>query len=126
MPPSDVEVVENLLVPLFEGNLVEVVADDAMAEELQRTVAQWALPDFEWAMVGPEYTPGARGFEGRGLDEFLAGWRDWIEPYERYEIDVEDTIDAPDCVVTLVRQVATTRTGGVSIEDFGAAVVWTR
>jgi ketosteroid isomerase-like protein len=126
MPESDVEIVEKLLVPMFEGNLVEVVADDARAAEVAATLAEWARPDFEWAMVGPEYTPGGQGFQGSGVESFREVWRDWLEPYESYEIELGETIDCGESVLTLVRQVATTKTGGVPIESFGAAVAWTR
>jgi hypothetical protein len=32
----------------------------------------------------------------RGLAGFVESWRDWLEPYDRYYIEVEELIDAGD------------------------------
>jgi ketosteroid isomerase-like protein len=81
-----------------------------------------AEPDFETAMVGPEYT-SAR-LEYTGLEGFVEAWREWTSPFERYEIEVEQMIDAGDQVVSLVAMSGKTRTGGAEITAPGAAV-WT-
>ena len=115
-----------LLPAVFRGNLATAVDDVEALREVEAVLSEWAEPDWEWAMVGPDYAPGQQGFNGRGLDEFRRAWRDWMEPYESYEIEPDEAIDAGDSVVMLVRQVAKTRTGGVEVENLGAAVVWVR
>ncbi len=123
---EDVEFVRNLLTTLFRGNLVTAVDDQTRLREVEAVIAKRADPQFEWAMVGPDYAPGQQGFDGRGLEEFRVAWRDWMEPYESYEIEPGDTVDAGDSVVMLVRQVARTKTGGVEVVNLGAGVVWVR
>jgi ketosteroid isomerase-like protein len=61
--------------------------------------------------------PSARGFEG-----FAEAWRDWLEPWERYYIEVEGLIDAGDDVVSLVRIQAQTARDAVPVEHQPAAV----
>jgi ketosteroid isomerase-like protein len=123
---QDVELVANLLPVLFRGNLVEGVDDEERLREVEAALAKWAEPDFAWTMVGPQYAPGQQGFDGRGLQEFRTAWRDWMTPYESYVIEPDEAIDAGDRVLMLVRQVAKTKTGGVEVENHGAAVVWIR
>ena len=60
----------------------------------------------------------------RGLPGFLAGWQDWLEAWERYEVWVDELIDAGDEVVVLVRVNAVTRRDGIEMEHTPGAV-WT-
>jgi ketosteroid isomerase-like protein len=123
---ENVELVKTLLPAVFRGNLVTAVDDEGRVREVEAVLAESAEPEWEWAMVGPDYAPGQQGFDGRGLDDFRVAWRDWMEAYESYEIEPGEAIDAGDSVVMLVRQVAKTKTGGVEVENLGAAVVWVR
>ena len=68
--------------------------------------------------------PGAERLTRRGLDGFVDGWRDWLEPYATYRISTEGYIDAGDKVVVLIRVRATTGRGGVVVEHEPAAL-WT-
>jgi ketosteroid isomerase-like protein len=124
---DNVELVLTLLTAAFRGDLVKAIDDETKLREVETAFARWAEPDFEWVMVGPFYVRDQQqGFDGRGLEDFRVAWGDWMTPYESYEIEPEEAIDAGDSVVLLVRQVGKTRTGGVEMENQGAAVVWVR
>ena len=71
------------------------------------------------------FGPGAPGERPTyyGPEGFAAGWRDWLEPYENYWLEVEDFIDAGgDEVVLPARVRARTRRDGVQIGHAPAAV----
>ena len=100
---------------------VVTALDDAGADQrVRNTLMELADPDFEVAMVGPDYL--STQLEFSGLDGFREAWRDWTSPFEHYEIEVEEMIDAGDQVVSLVAMKGTTRTGGAEISAPGAAV----
>src|SRR5262249_7455907 len=60
------------------------------------------------------------GMPGAGVYHGLEGgqgfWRDWLEPWEEYEIDYSECLDAGDAVVLVFRQAGTGRASGVRIE----------
>jgi uncharacterized protein len=116
-----VRVVEEIQVALTAEDVVAALEDDG-DPRVRRLFMERAEPDFEIAMVGPEYV-SAR-LEYTGLDGFTEAWRDWTSPFESYRIEVEEMIDAGDQVVTLVAMTGRTRTGGAEITAPGAAV-WT-
>jgi len=60
----------------------------------------------------------------RGLEGLGAGWRNWLEAWDRYEIEAEEFIDAGDQVVVFTRVRARTHRDGVEMEHAPAAV-WT-
>jgi ketosteroid isomerase-like protein len=59
---------------------------------------------------------------GRGIEGFSAGWRNWLEAWERYEIEAEEFIDAGDRVVVFAHIRGRTRRDGVEMEHAPAAV----
>jgi ketosteroid isomerase-like protein len=59
-----------------------------------------------------------------GVDGLAAGWRDWLEPWESYEIRAEEFLDAGDRVVAFVQARGRTQRDGVAVEHSPAAV-WT-
>jgi ketosteroid isomerase-like protein len=70
-----------------------------------------------------EFILGSRGPTSvRGLEGFIDGWRDWLEPYDSYYIEVEELIDAGEQVVSLSRVVGQTTRDGVAVEHRPAAV----
>jgi len=79
-------------------------------------------PDFEVRFIADQ--PGLGAIERKGLDGFVAGWREWLEPWASYRIDVDDIIDAGDDVLVLIRVRAQTARDGVEMEHSPAAV-WT-
>jgi hypothetical protein len=68
--------------------------------------------------------PGLRSDTRYGFDGFVAGWRDWLEAWQRYEIWAEDFIDAGAAVVVFARVNAVTRRDAIPMEHAPAAV-WT-
>jgi ketosteroid isomerase-like protein len=67
---------------------------------------------------------GADGFEGRGIEGLIEGWRDWLIAWESYVLTVEQVIEAGDKVLMLVRVRARTSRDSVELEHNPAAV-WT-
>jgi ketosteroid isomerase-like protein len=61
--------------------------------------------------------PASRGPEG-----LAEGWRDWLEPWESYYIELEKFIDAGDEVISLVRVRAQTTRDAVAVEHESAAL----
>jgi ketosteroid isomerase-like protein len=57
-----------------------------------------------------------------GIEGFVAGWRDWLEPWERYELSAEKFIDAGDMVVVFAHVRGRTRRDGVEMDHAPAAV----
>jgi ketosteroid isomerase-like protein len=84
--------------------------------------ADVVAPDLEVEFAGS--LSGAPALQYEGLEGLLAGWREWLTPWESYLLDVEDVLDAGDRVVTLARVRAKTSRHGVEIEHRPAAV-WT-
>jgi hypothetical protein len=62
--------------------------------------------------------------EYSGVDGFREALSDWISPYERFRLVVDETIPLDDRIVFLARQVATTKHDGVEIETPSASVWW--
>jgi len=117
-----VRIVEQIQEVLVADDIVAMLDDDEKGQRIEQTLAELAEPDFEVVMVGPDYLPQAA--ERAGPDGFRDAWLDWTSPFESFRIDLERVIDAGDRVVSIVRQVGTTKTGRVEIEA-SAAAVWT-
>ncbi len=58
----------------------------------------------------------------RGLEGFAEAWRDWLEPWETYFVELEEFIDAGDEVVSLVHVRAQTARDEVPVEHRPAAI----
>src|SRR2546425_255710 len=76
----DLRSLDRIVSMAFTGDLL---APDAVYEDA-------VLPDH----VGESY---------RGLDGFLRSARSWLEPFEWLIVELEEIIDADDCVVSLHR-----------------------
>jgi len=122
MSAESVRVVRRIQDALGTDDVVAALDDQARDREIRVVFADLAEPDFEVAMMGPDYLPAAA--EATGPDGFTAVWTDWASAFASFRIEVEDMIDAGEKVVSLVRLVARTRTGDVPIEETAAAV-WT-
>jgi ketosteroid isomerase-like protein len=122
MSAEAVRIVERIQAVLVGTDVVAAVDDEEAHLEVRSMFGELAAPDFEVVMVGPDYTPARR--ETTGADGFRDVWREWTSPFEEFRIELDDVIDAGELVVSLVRQVGKTKTGGVEI-DTTAAAVWT-
>jgi ketosteroid isomerase-like protein len=74
---------------------------------------QYFDPEIVWD-TSASGMPSAGVYHGlRGVRRF---WRDWLEPWEDYEIEYSEYIDAGDAVVMVFRQAGTGRGSGIRIE----------
>jgi ketosteroid isomerase-like protein len=102
---------------------VEVVAASLREFKTTQRPTQFQAPDFVWDMRAFRGWPDEP--EYRGLDGFMEFFTKWIEPYDEWDMDVEDLVDAGhDRVVAVVRQRGRLR-GADSWVDLRFAVVCT-
>jgi len=80
-------------------------------------------PDFVWDMSTFAGWPEKKFYEGTaGAREFMAGW---TEPWDNWELEVEDVIDAgPEYVIGVLRQRSTSKLTGLEV-DMQFAQLWT-
>jgi ketosteroid isomerase-like protein len=76
--------------------------------------AEGFAPDFVWDMSNYEGWPEQQRYDGvdgaqRFLDDRLGAWDDW-------ELDIQETHDAGDKVVAVVRQQGRARTTGMALD----------
>lgn len=106
-----------------EGDLVEALNDEAGLEAFRGALAAVAAPDLEVVMTGPG------GFSSRfhGIDGLVEGWRDWLEPFARYRMELDPEVRlGTDAAVLFARQIATPKGSGGSLTDDAAAVAFFR
>src|SRR5687768_428992 len=96
MSQENIELVRRLQVGP-DVDLVALFRDDTMAERMIESVTPWFDPGFRCVLV----LPGSR--EHSGLPGLRAAWREWLEPWESYRVEIEDVIDAGDAAVVLTR-----------------------
>jgi ketosteroid isomerase-like protein len=58
----------------------------------------------------------------RGRDAFVNGWREWMQDWSRFEVRLDEVVDAGDVVVALIRQSGRGRASGVEVEQELASV----
>ncbi len=101
-------------------DLVEVFSVRSASE--QRPDSGFFHTDLEVQFIARGET--LEGTVYRGLEGFAQGWREWLEAWTSYRLDVEEFVDAGDKVVVLVRVAArTARDDGLMHHTPGA--VWT-
>lgn len=81
-----------------------------------RVLREYFDPDIVWD-TSASGMPSAGVYHGhQGVERFFG---DWLAPWDDYEIETSDCIDAGDAVVLVFRQAGTGRRSGVRIErDF--------
>jgi ketosteroid isomerase-like protein len=87
-------------------------------ETIATVLTEAAHPDYVTVMVSQD----GIATEYSGVDGFREALGDWITPYARFQLVVQEVIPADDNLVFLVRQVGTTKHGGVEIATPSAAV----
>lgn len=120
--PTKLELLERTLEQGFpiDEDIPTALANQERLDRLRRAIEEVAGDDLVVAMVGNE------GFrtERRGVEGFVEAWRDWVSPFERLRIVINDVIDSGNHLVVLVTQHATARDTEIEIAA-DAAAVWT-
>jgi len=105
----------------FEGtDLVVLFRSESAVARLRRSIAEIAAPDLVTLMIGAE-----RGLTGtfHGVDGFVEAWRDFTETFQQLHNEIwELTEVGPEVIYVETRQIGTTATAGVEIDDDAAAV----
>lgn len=104
--PSDVDLVE-----VFTG-------EHAREAPLVTAGSEFFAADFEVSWIADD----DQRIDYQGLEGFLAGWQDWLEPWSTYWMETEDFIDAGDDVVVFVKVTARTVHGDVLVHHAPAAI----
>jgi ketosteroid isomerase-like protein len=105
------------MVKLFRGSNAPDPAATPAATGIDVTVYE---SDFEVEFISE--TAGSLRPASRGPEALAEAWRDWLEPWVSYYIELEEVIDAGDEVVSLVRVEARTTRDAVAVEHESAAV----
>ena len=105
-----------------EIDLVEVLASEDPIATLIGDARDHIASDLEVVFGGSQSGAPERHYQG--LEGFLQGWADWLEPWDTYRIKLDELFDAGDKVVTFVTVHARTGRHGVELEHQPAAV-WT-
>jgi hypothetical protein len=87
---------------------------------ISELLVETAHPDFVTVMVSESAVPQ----EYKGVEGFREALSDWMSPYERFRLEIDEAITLPDKIVFLARQIATTKHGGVEVETPSATVWW--
>jgi hypothetical protein len=122
MSQANVEIVQAVH-PRSGTDLTRLFADDSNAPARLEAAAPLYHPEFEFSAP----TLGGVGLrlDGKGLAELAEAWREWMEPWEVYWIEVEDFIDAGgDRVLVLLRDHGRLRDSDAEVEQLGASL-WT-
>jgi ketosteroid isomerase-like protein len=106
LQPSNIE----LVAATSQENVFGGLPDMLFASDLESSFTA----DDGQTRLGPFY----------GVGGLAAAWRDWLEPWETYEIRAEEFLDAGDRVVAFVQVRGRTHRDGVAVEHAPAAV-WT-
>jgi ketosteroid isomerase-like protein len=78
--------------------------------------------DFETEFIARRVFGSLPPGVAHGLQGFIDSWRDWLEPWASYYIEVEEYIESGEEVVSLTRVLAKTTRDGVAVEHRPAAV----
>ena len=104
------------------GNWVTAMADEDGVRARLDSLREVAWPDLEIAMVGPG------GFTGvfHGIDGFREAWDDWLRPFDRYAVEIEELRVRGKHLVALARHEATPKGTEATVEGTAAAVMTLR
>jgi ketosteroid isomerase-like protein len=121
--PDEQEIADALQQGLSGEDFAEIIRGESAREVLEETIGPFVHHDFEIAMVS-----GGAGLrnEYRGAEGFVTAWRDWLTPFERFHIEIEDeVIVSGDVVIGLARQTGVLA-GGAELSEDAAAVMFFR
>jgi ketosteroid isomerase-like protein len=121
MSDQALTVVERLWEELSPDDVVAGLADEAQNERVRVMLAEVAEPDFKVKMQAPTEL-GGTAFEGRGPDGLRSVWEEWSGVFGSFRVELKQRLESGNDIVDVVRLIATTDTGGVAIEQDGAAL----
>jgi hypothetical protein len=87
--------------------------------QIEGLLANVAAPDFVTVMHSQSAT-----LEYKGIAGFREALTDWMSPYERFRLAIDEVLVEDDKLVFLVRQLARTNYQSVEIETPSATVWW--
>jgi ketosteroid isomerase-like protein len=102
-------------------DLVEFFGEDDAAVA---ALMAWGPPDAFADDLEVRFISDSGEIEYRGVAGFLEGWRDWLEPWSSYRMDVEQILDAGDEVVSVLQVRARTKHDDVAMEHSPGSI-WT-
>ena len=120
MSQEDVELVKAIHPPTGT-DLVALFSEGADSERLE-ALASLLTPDFE--AVGGDIGSGLLA-GGTGLSGLVEVWREWLEPWESYLIEVEDFVDAGDGRVLVLNRDHGRMRGSDSDVELVSGAIWT-
>jgi ketosteroid isomerase-like protein len=85
------------MIPGPEVDIAALLRDDRLFEQLAEALAPMIHPEFESAAVWQE------GKTYAGIAGFRDLWRDWLEPWAAYHVEVEELIDRGERIVVFGR-----------------------
>jgi ketosteroid isomerase-like protein len=91
-----------------------------MIDLVENLLRERAHPEFETVMVPQDGPP----LNYSGVDGFREAIDDWLSPWEEFRFEIEELIPVGDMLVMFVRQVGTTKHGGVEIATDSGTVWW--
>jgi hypothetical protein len=101
------------------GDWVAAMADEEGTRARLDSLRELAWPDLEISMVGPG------GFTGtfHGIDGFREAWDDWLRPFDRYTVEIEELRQRGGRILALARHTATPKGTEATVEGEAAAVM---
>jgi ketosteroid isomerase-like protein len=105
----------------FEGaELVVLFRSESALAALRQALEEIAAPDLVTLMIGAE---GGLTGTFNGVEGFIEAWRDFTATFGQLHNEIRELTEvSPDVVYAETRQVGTTATAGVEIDDDAAAV----
>ena len=119
-PESNIDRLVRALLPFADNDLVLLFQSEGGARQIREALDEIASPNLVTLMVGSE-----RGLTGtfHGRDGFIEAWRDFVSTFRTLRQEILDMSEAkPDVVLVETRQVGSTATAGVEIENDPAAI----
>ena len=119
-PKSLPELTEAILQGDFfgEGTVLEGAEGIGLME---RVIAAFAAPDFVTVMHSESAVQEYAGVAG-----FREALTDWITPYDRFRLAIDEVIVEDDKLVFLVRQLVRTKHQSVELETPSGSVWWSQ
>jgi ketosteroid isomerase-like protein len=120
MSQENVELVKALY-PRPDADICALFRDERTFGRMREALSELLTDDFESVVVFPGETR-----THPGLDGFRKHWLDWLEPWATYRTAIEETIDAGDRVLLLLRDHGRREGMDAEVEIIGASIATIR